>query len=103
MTTVLEGGEGSASGPGRSLPPGMSRYPLYRRMGGPQGWPGQVRKISPQPEFDPWTVQSVASRYTYHAIPAPCTFGRITDSEKQKCSENNLSHCYFITDPTWTV
>jgi hypothetical protein len=47
MTTALDGGEGSASRPGRSLPPGKTRYSLYRRMGGPQGWSGQVRKISP--------------------------------------------------------
>ena len=30
-------GEGSASRPGRSLPPGKTRYALYRRLGGPQG------------------------------------------------------------------
>jgi hypothetical protein len=47
MTTALEGGEGSASRPGRSLPPGKTRYPLYRRLGGPQGRYGQVRKLSP--------------------------------------------------------
>ena len=64
MTTALEGGEGSASRPGRSLPPGKTRYPLYRRLGGPQGRCGQVRKISPPPGFDPRTVQTVASRYT---------------------------------------
>ena len=29
------------------LPPGKSRYPLYRRLGGPQGRSGQVWKISP--------------------------------------------------------
>jgi len=40
-------GEGSASRPGRSLPPGKTRYPLYRRLGGPQGRSGQVQKISP--------------------------------------------------------
>ena len=57
-------GEGSASRPGRSLPPGKARYPLYRRLGGPQGLSGQVRKISPPPGFDPRTVQPVASRYT---------------------------------------
>ena len=28
-------------------PPGKTRYPLYRRLGGPQGWSGRVRKISP--------------------------------------------------------
>jgi hypothetical protein len=44
---ALERGEGSASRPGRSLPPGKTRYPLYRRLGRPQGQSGQVRKISP--------------------------------------------------------
>jgi hypothetical protein len=34
MTTALEGGERSASRPGRSLPPGKTRYPLHRRLGG---------------------------------------------------------------------
>ena len=61
MTTTLEGGEGSASRPGRSLPPGKTRYPLYRRLGGTQGRSGQVRKISPSPGLDPRTVQPVAS------------------------------------------
>jgi len=60
-------GEGSASRPGRSLPPGKTLYQLYRRLGGPQGRSGQVRKISPPPEFDPRTVQPVASRYTEYA------------------------------------
>ena len=56
-------GEGSASRPGRSLPPAKTRYPLYRRLGGPQGRSGQVRKMSPPPGFDPRAVQPVASRY----------------------------------------
>jgi hypothetical protein len=30
--------------PGPLYPPGRTRYPLYRRLGGPQGRPGQVRK-----------------------------------------------------------
>jgi len=67
MTTALEGGEGSASRPGRSLPPGKTRYLLYRRLGGPQSQSGKVRKISPPPGFDPRTVQPVASRYTEYA------------------------------------
>ena len=57
-------GEGSASRSGRSLPPGKTRYPLYRRLGGPQGRSGQVRKISTAPGFSPQTVQPVTSRYT---------------------------------------
>ena len=47
-----------------ALPPGNIRYPLYRRLGGPQGRSGQVRKISSPPGYDPRTVQPVASRYT---------------------------------------
>jgi len=42
MTTALEGGGGSASHPGCSLPSGKNRYPFYRRLGGPQGRPEQV-------------------------------------------------------------
>ena len=53
--------------------PGKTRYPLYRRLGGPQGRSGQVRKISPPPGFDPRTVQPVASRYTDWATrPTEC-------------------------------
>jgi hypothetical protein len=35
------GGEWSAARPGQNLPPGKTRYPLYRRLGGPQGRYGQ--------------------------------------------------------------
>ena len=51
-------------------PPGKTRYPLYRRLGGQQGRSGRVRKISPPPGFDPRTAQPVASRYTDWGIPA---------------------------------
>jgi len=44
LTSALEGGEGSASRPGRTLPPGKTRYPLYGRLGGLQGRSGQARK-----------------------------------------------------------
>ena len=45
-----------------------SPNPLYRRLGGPQGRSGRVRKISPPQKFYPWTTQPVASRYTDCAI-----------------------------------
>jgi len=67
MTTALEGGVGSAIRPGQYLPLGKTWYPFYRRLGGPQGRSGQVRKISPPPGFDPRTIQPVASRYTDYA------------------------------------
>ena len=50
--------------PGSFTPGKKSRYPLYRRLGGPQGRSGRVRKISPPLGFDPRTAQPVASRYT---------------------------------------
>jgi hypothetical protein len=55
-----------------ALPPGKTRHPLYRTLGGPQCQSGLMRKISPPPGFDPRTVQPVTSRYTDWAIPAPC-------------------------------
>jgi hypothetical protein len=70
LTSALDGVGGQHHTP-TALPLGRTRYPLYRRLGGPQSRCGQVRKISPSPGFDPRTVQPVASRYTDCAIPAP--------------------------------
>ena len=60
--------------PPAALPPGRTRYPLYRVLGGPQGRSGRGRKISLPPGFDPRTFQSVASRYTDWAIAARLQF-----------------------------
>jgi hypothetical protein len=59
------------SRPGRILPPEKARYPLYRRLGGPQGRSGQVRKIPTVPGFDCRTVQPVGSHYTDWATGPP--------------------------------
>ena len=53
------------------LPPGRTRYPLYRRLGGPQSRSEQVQKIMHPPGFNPRSVQPVASRCTDYAILAP--------------------------------
>jgi len=50
---LLGWGWWSASRPGRTLPPGKTRYPLHRRLGGPQGPSGRVRKISPPTRIRP--------------------------------------------------
>ena len=47
-----------------ALPPGKTRYPLYRKLGGPQGRSGQIWKISAPLGFDSRPVQLVANRYT---------------------------------------
>jgi hypothetical protein len=83
------------SRPGRTLPPGKTRYPLYRRLGGPQGRSGQVQKILSPPGFDPRTVQPVGSRYTNCAtrpgsntvnsyeLLSPRTFLKIVENDRQ--------------------
>ena len=53
-----------------ALLPEKTRYPLYRRLDGPQGRSGRVQKISPPLEFDPRTVRPIASHYIDWAIPA---------------------------------
>jgi hypothetical protein len=72
-----------------ALPPGKTRYRLYRRLGGPQSRYGQVRKISPSRGFDPRTVQSVASRYTDCAIPGNC--GTLLTQDWSKVQEYIIS------------
>ena len=47
MTAALEGGEWSAARPDRTLPPGKTRYPFYRRLGGPQGRSGRAENLVP--------------------------------------------------------
>ena len=66
MTAALEEGKWSTARPCRTLPPGETRYPLYRRLGGPQGRSGRAENLAP-PGFDAWTVQPVVSRYTDRA------------------------------------
>jgi len=57
-------GVGGQSYTPAALPPGKTRYTLYRRLGEPQSRSGRVRNISPTPGLDPGTVQPVASRCT---------------------------------------
>jgi len=47
MTAALEGGEWSKARLGRTLLPGKTRYPLYRRMCGPQGRSGLAEYFVP--------------------------------------------------------
>jgi hypothetical protein len=83
-TSALDG-SGWLAPPPAALPPGKTRYPLYRRLGGPQGRSGWMRKISSPPEFDPRTVQPVESRYTHtHAtyiLPNNYIFFYLINSE----------------------
>jgi hypothetical protein len=63
LTSVLEWVDGQRHAPA-ALPPGKTRFQLYRRLGGPQGRSGRLWKISPLPEFEHRNFQPVANRYT---------------------------------------
>ena len=47
MTSALEGGEWVAARPGHTLPPGKTRYPFYKGLGGLQGWSVQAEILAP--------------------------------------------------------
>jgi hypothetical protein len=51
-------------------PPGKTRYPLCRRLGGLQRWSGGVQKISLPPGFNPRIFRPVASRYNDYVVLA---------------------------------
>jgi len=50
----------------------MTWYPLFRRLGRPQGQSRWVQKISPPTGYDPLTFQPVTSHYTDYTFPALC-------------------------------
>jgi len=66
MTAALEGGEWSAARPGRTLPPGKTRYPFYRELGGPQGRSGRAENLV-LTGIRSRTVHPVVSRYADRA------------------------------------
>jgi hypothetical protein len=47
-----------------ALPPGKTRFPLYRRLGGLRAGLDGAQNFASPPGFDPRTVQPVASHYT---------------------------------------
>ena len=63
MTAALEGSEWSATRPGRTLPPGKTRNPFYRRLGGPQGRSGRAENLVTT-GIRSRTIKTVVSRYT---------------------------------------
>ena len=56
-------GERSAGRPGRTLPPGKTRYPFYRRLGGPQGRSGRAENLV-HTGIRSRTVQPLVGRYS---------------------------------------
>ena len=67
MITALDGDEGSASRPGRSLPREIPGTPCTGCWVGPRAGLDRCRKSRPHQGFDSRTVQPIASRYTDYA------------------------------------
>jgi len=63
MTAALEGDEWSAARPGRTLPPGKTRYLFYRRLSGPQGQSERAENLV-LAGIRSRAVQPVVNRYT---------------------------------------
>jgi hypothetical protein len=70
-------GVGGQSHAQAALLPGKTRYPLYRRLGGPHKGPvcTGAENLAHPPGFDPRTAQPVTNSYTDWAIPAPLRIG----------------------------
>jgi len=75
MTAALEGDEWSAARPGRTLYPGKTRYLLYRRLGGPQGWSGRAENLVPT-GIRSRTVQPVAQSLYRLSYPTHIVYVR---------------------------
>jgi len=71
MTAALQAQEWPAARPARTLPPGKTQYPFYRRLGGPQGRSGRAENLVPT-GIRSRTVKPVAQslyRLSYPAHP----------------------------------
>jgi hypothetical protein len=67
LTSVIDRGRWSTPRPGHFT---SGTDPVSRRLGGPQGWSGQVPKTLPPPGFDPRTVQPTVNHYNDNTILA---------------------------------
>jgi hypothetical protein len=72
LTSALLGGELSSSRPVFTTPGKNCRYPLYKKIGGPQNLYGQEKSCHCRvSNCEPSAVQPVASRYNDWAVPTP--------------------------------
>ena len=90
---ALEGGKGSESRPGHSLPPGKDPVPIVQEAGWAPGpvWTG-AENLTPTLGFDPRTIQPVASRYTDYAT-LPTTYDKLLNYNFKEVSN--------LLSPAW--
>jgi len=72
LTSAIDGGVRSTPYPSRFTPMKETRYQYYRRLSGPKGRSGRVRKISP-PHWD-----SMPGPYSPYRVAVPTELSRLT-------------------------
>jgi len=76
-----------------TLPPWITRYPMYRRLVGPQCRYGRVPKISLPQGFDPWTIHPVDNR---HLGPSGEMAWKRTRQNRDKCGLKQQSRTLLL-------
>jgi len=102
MTAELEGGEWSAARPGSTLPPGKTRYPFYRRLGGPQGRSGRAETLVPTGIWSR-SIQPVVSRYTDWATRPTLTWSGKYILDFSWVTSSCLLQCPLLPQVTYNV
>ena len=92
-------GVGVSTTPRPPLPPGKTRYPLYRRLGGPQGRSGRAENFVPT-GIRSRTVQPVVSHYTDWATLPTKVYFMLTNTTNGPYLEAALSNAYPLTHTT---
>jgi len=88
-------GWGVCRTPRPPLPPGNIRYPLYRKLGGPQGRSGRAENLVPN-GIRSRTIQPAVSRYTdwatrpIHFLLNRLNFGLPSCKLRKKCRRSNV-------------
>ena len=92
MTAALEGGEWSAARPGRTLPPGNTRYPFYGRLGGPQGQSGRAENLVPTGIFLLFSTRITSTLFLpFIRVQQNCTTELYNRNVQQSCTIIEMS------------
>jgi len=85
-----------SSSPGCTLPPVKTRYPFYRRLGGPQGRPGRAENLVPT-GIRSWTIQPIAQSLYRLSYPA---HSQIRDGDQfpslSLCTTGTTPQCQML-------
>jgi hypothetical protein len=83
--------------------PGMTRYPLYKRLGGPQGRSGRVQKIS-RPTRSRTPDRPARSESLYRlCYPGPFSFSEQTFAQAMYLQDISLGTMVVAPKQTWTT